>query len=174
MTFERGTNMSRMALVAFGVVACSTGVAASSADYYLTIKGVSRPAAAGPIYLQVSTGDLDGDGVPDDRVLRLECSDGTLRSASFQREVVSPRDAASGLPTGKRQHGSITIVKEWGAATPELSRVRPSWDIKKIEGARVTASDGWTDVTLSQADGLCAAATTAAKATKTRSNIQNN
>jgi len=33
---------------------------------------------------------------------------------------VSPRDPASGLPTGKRQHKPISFLKEWGAATPQL------------------------------------------------------
>jgi type VI secretion system secreted protein Hcp len=35
-------------------------------------------------------------------------------------EVVSPRDAASGLPTGKRQHKPFTITKELDKATPLL------------------------------------------------------
>ena len=35
-------------------------------------------------------------------------------------EVVSPRDAASGLPTGKRQHKPFTITKEVDKATPLL------------------------------------------------------
>ena len=35
--------------------------------------------------------------------------------------IVAPRDAASGLPTGKRMHKPMTIVKEWGAASPKLS-----------------------------------------------------
>ena len=38
----------------------------------------------------------------------------------FSHEVVSPRDAASGLPTGKRQHKPITITKELDKATPLL------------------------------------------------------
>ena len=33
-------------------------------------------------------------------------------------EIVSPRDAASGLPTGKRQHKPITITKPIDASTP--------------------------------------------------------
>lgn len=35
-------------------------------------------------------------------------------------EVVSPRDAASGLPTGKRQHKPFTITKEIDVSTPLL------------------------------------------------------
>ena len=38
----------------------------------------------------------------------------------MSHEIVSPRDAASGLPTGKRQHKPISITKEWGASTPLL------------------------------------------------------
>lgn len=38
----------------------------------------------------------------------------------------SPRDAASGLPTGKRQHKPITITKEWGASTPKLMMKTPT------------------------------------------------
>ena len=38
----------------------------------------------------------------------------------FNHEVVSPRDAASGLPTGKRQHKPIVITKEIDKSTPLL------------------------------------------------------
>jgi type VI secretion system secreted protein Hcp len=35
-------------------------------------------------------------------------------------EIVSPRDPASGLPTGKRQHKPITLTTAWGRSTPLL------------------------------------------------------
>src|ERR1700758_2744129 len=38
----------------------------------------------------------------------------------FEFETISPRDAASGLPPGKRQHKPVVITKEWGAASPQL------------------------------------------------------
>jgi type VI secretion system secreted protein Hcp len=38
----------------------------------------------------------------------------------YAHEVVSPRDAASGLPTGKRQHKPITITKEIDKSSPLL------------------------------------------------------
>ena len=38
-------------------------------------------------------------------------------------ELLSPRDAASGLPTGKRQHKPFTITKEIDLATPLLMNV---------------------------------------------------
>jgi type VI secretion system secreted protein Hcp len=37
---------------------------------------------------------------------------------SFQHEIVSPRDAASGLPTGKRQHKPLVITKQVDKSTP--------------------------------------------------------
>jgi type VI secretion system secreted protein Hcp len=37
--------------------------------------------------------------------------------------IVSPRDAASGLPTGKRQHQPIVLTKEVDRATPVLHTV---------------------------------------------------
>jgi type VI secretion system secreted protein Hcp len=39
---------------------------------------------------------------------------------AFDHQVVSPRDTASGLPTGKRQHQPLTITKEIDEATPLL------------------------------------------------------
>jgi type VI secretion system secreted protein Hcp len=42
---------------------------------------------------------------------------------SVSHEIVSPRDAASGLPTGKRQHKPIVITKEIDKSTPLLMNV---------------------------------------------------
>ena len=38
----------------------------------------------------------------------------------FSHEVISPRDAASGLPTGKRQHRPLVITKEVDKSSPLL------------------------------------------------------
>lgn len=46
--------------------------------------------------------------------------EGSIAVYAVQHEVVSPRDAASGLPTGKRQHKPLTIVKETDRSTPLL------------------------------------------------------
>jgi type VI secretion system secreted protein Hcp len=57
-------------------------------------------------------------------VLKGEASSEThkdkMEVLSFSYGVVSPRDVASGQATGKRQHQPIRIIKEWGAATPQL------------------------------------------------------
>ena len=39
---------------------------------------------------------------------------------SFQYAIEAPHDPATGQTTGKRHHSAITVVKEWGAATPQL------------------------------------------------------
>ncbi len=41
----------------------------------------------------------------------------------YSHEIVSPRDAASGLPTGKRQHKPLTVTKEIDKATPLLTNL---------------------------------------------------
>jgi type VI secretion system secreted protein Hcp len=38
----------------------------------------------------------------------------------FDYDVLAPRDAASGLPSGKRTHSPITIVREVDSASPLL------------------------------------------------------
>lgn len=39
---------------------------------------------------------------------------------NVSHEIVSPRDAASGLPTGRRQHKPISLTMQWGATTPRF------------------------------------------------------
>ena len=151
----------------------------------MSIYGAGGGGSGGTIYLQAHAGDLDGDGVPDDAVLKLACAGGELRTAHY---ILSPRDAATGQSTGKRTHHPVTFVKEWSAATPLLAQMRPGYDVKsntkgrvagynvkENKGARMTADGGgWTAIALSDTEGMCAAADSAIKATKSRSNIQNN
>ena len=42
---------------------------------------------------------------------------------TFSYEVISPRDAASGLPTGKRQHKPLTVTKELDKMVPRIDSV---------------------------------------------------
>ena len=39
---------------------------------------------------------------------------------AVSHEIVSPRDAASGLPTGRRQHKPISVTMQWGSTTPKF------------------------------------------------------
>jgi type VI secretion system secreted protein Hcp len=57
-----------------------------------------------------SSGKREGD---------LDFSSG-LECHGFQYGVTAPYDAGSGLPTGKRQHKPITIIREVDSASPLL------------------------------------------------------
>src|SRR3954468_1687655 len=87
----------------------------------MTITGVAGETG-GPLYLRVAAGDLDGDGLADDAVLKLVCAAGNLTSAAY---VTTAREASSGMATGRREYAPVKIVKEWGAASPQLSKIRP-------------------------------------------------
>jgi hypothetical protein len=52
---------------------------------------------------------------------KIRCADGTC-SITFEQEIVSPRDAASGLPTGKRQHKPFVITMELDKSSPVLAK----------------------------------------------------
>ena len=43
-----------------------------------------------------------------------------IAGLSYAHKITAPRDVATGQASGKRQHGPITITKEWGAASPQL------------------------------------------------------
>ena len=54
----------------------------------------------------------------------------------FNHEVISPRDAASGLPTGKRQHKPVSVLCEIDKSTPLLysalvnNENLPEWELQ--------------------------------------------
>lgn len=158
-------------LLLLAAAAAPNGKTMAMDDWHaLTITGVGGDAS-GSVYLKVQAGDLDGDGTPDNAVVKLACAAGKVSGASY---VVAPRDSASGMATGKRQYAPVKIVKEWGAASPELQKMRPQYDVKTLKGNERT-SDGWTSLSLSNTDGLCAASEAAAAAVvKSKSNITNN
>jgi hypothetical protein len=158
-------------MLALAALASGTPTA-PAADYYLKIEGVARPAPAGPIYLQVvSSGDVDGDGASERGVVRLTCAGDRLTAAHFHN-VKSPRDAASGQATG-RAAGGVTLPDSWTKADAALAARSMSWDIKKNDKVRLAApsSGGWSPLTLSGTDGLCAAAS--AVINTSRSNVKN-
>jgi type VI secretion system secreted protein Hcp len=43
-----------------------------------------------------------------------------IRCSQFLLSLTVPRDAATGLATGKRQYAPIVITKEWDAASPQM------------------------------------------------------
>jgi len=62
-----------------------------------------------------------------------------------EHEIESPRDQASGLPTGKRQHKPIVIYKEVDIASPLLlnalctNEVITTWKLQFYQAPRATA-----------------------------------
>ncbi len=160
-----------LALLAAAAMAPNDGKTAALDDWHaMTILGVGGESP--PYYLHVKTGDLDGDGRADEAYLKLVCADGVVKQATYT--VISPRDSASGQASGKRMHKPITFVKEWGPATPQLSAVKPTYNVKKMEGSRL-AIDDWAPLSLSNTDGLCPATEAAAAGiVKSKSNITNN
>jgi type VI secretion system secreted protein Hcp len=67
---------------------------------YLTLKGQKQ-------------GDIHGSVSQKGR-------EGSILVHSFNHTVISPRDPTSGLPTGKRQHQPLVILKEIDQSTPPL------------------------------------------------------
>lgn len=65
--------------------------------------GATRKARVATLKSDLSTGKLG--------------SVGEMRDADASTAVSSPRDAASGMPTGKRQHGPVTISKPYEAGS---------------------------------------------------------
>jgi type VI secretion system secreted protein Hcp len=62
------------------------------------------------------TGDIKGSVTQKGR-------EGKIMVIAVSHEIVSPRDPASGLPTGKRMHKPMVITKELDKATPLLYNV---------------------------------------------------
>ncbi|MBL8721336.1 MAG: type VI secretion system tube protein Hcp [Myxococcales bacterium] len=58
-------------------------------------------------------GQFKGESLKDKR------KDKWVEGLSFFHEIKSPRDAQTGQQSGKRIHGPITILKEWGPSTPQ-------------------------------------------------------
>jgi len=69
---------------------------------YLTLKGQKQ-------------GPINGGVIQKGR-------EGSIAVYAVEHGVLSARDAASGLPTGKRQHKPLTITKETDKASPLLFR----------------------------------------------------
>jgi type VI protein secretion system component Hcp len=61
--------------------------------------------------------------------------------------AAAPRDAASGVASGKRMHKPVTIVKEWGAASPNLATKNKSLTTTSnpaLQGYKLGGSTGPT------------------------------
>ncbi|MEQ1496045.1 MAG: hypothetical protein ABL912_09860 [Novosphingobium sp.] len=125
-----------------GILAMATAAQAAQSDYFLKIEGIEGETA-------VSNWSFGA------------CNAGTCSSGSAVQTIVSPRDPASGLPTGKRQHGFVKVTasqntqslresptrastgttsppaaSSTGAASPQ----KATWDLATCKKARSTAT----------------------------------
>jgi type VI secretion system secreted protein Hcp len=92
--------MKRFILTLFTLTAVSAASLAQAEQVFCKITGQKQ----GPIAGDVTTKGLEG----------------TISVLSLSGGVISPRDPASGLPTGKRQHQPLVIVKHLDKASPNL------------------------------------------------------
>ena len=60
-----------------------------------------------------------------------ERSKDKISGYAFSYAVTSPRDAATGQASGKRQYSPVTFVKEWGAASPQLFQAAVTNEVLK-------------------------------------------
>ena len=81
-------------------------------------------AEAGPFYFSIE-GTKQG-------VFRGESGvAGKSIGLRFQYSVASPRDLATGLATGRRQHQPVVITKEWGGASPQIFQAMATGEVLK-------------------------------------------
>ena len=162
-----------LALIA-AVTASENGKTMASDDWHqMRIISIGRGTSPGPpYYVRVQAGDLDGDGIADQADIKLVCVDGLLKESLYS--IVRPRDQSSGQSSGRRAHDSVVSVTDWVPASPQLSSMRPFYDVKKMQGARPGRNE-WSPIIMRNADGLCASTAVAAAAiVKSKSNISNN
>lgn len=82
-----------------------------SYEFYVTIEGTS-------------SGKWKGES------LRAK-KDAAIPGFYFGSAVISPRDAASGQPTGKRRHEPVILRKKVGAATPLFAKALTTNEVLK-------------------------------------------
>ena len=109
--------ITKLTLCALTAAAMAAPAFAAS-DYYLkfdTVEGESAARAGGGKQIEILSwswgttmaGDWDGTIKGSPSAEKFGAVGGMHRDA----EITSPRDAASGMPTGKRQHGWVTVSK---------------------------------------------------------------
>lgn len=82
----------------------------------------------------------------------------SIMVVSFNHEIISPRDAASGLPTGKRQHKPIRIQCEIDKATPILYSILVNnenikdWELQFWRPSRAGAEEQYYTIKLTNAN----------------------
>ncbi len=81
--------------------------------------GNAGATSAGTVHISMTVhgkkqGNFKGDNLTGKAASNL------INVFAYQYSVTSPRDVASGLPTGKRQHHPLVITHELGASSPQF------------------------------------------------------
>jgi type VI secretion system secreted protein Hcp len=92
---------------------CSIGLLASLLSSYYVSAQTEEPVIAYVTVQGSRQGQLKGSAMGPGRQGQIEC-------IGFTYSVQSPRDANSGLPTGKIERMPVTIVKYLDGASPQL------------------------------------------------------
>ena len=82
----------------------------------VSLFAVPMSASADSMYLKVS-GNMQG---PFKGGISQKGHENQIKVLEYSYQVVSPRDMASGLPTGKRMHKPFVITMELDKASPQL------------------------------------------------------
>jgi type VI secretion system Hcp family effector len=130
-------NVKRISLVFAGVLvvclAMASQLSSAAMDAYMTIKsekqgqlkGEGTTAAAGKIHVEdFNFGVTTARDAQSGKATGREAT-----SPSVSEKTATPRDQSSGATVGKRQHGTITIVKEWGASSPQLKQAMETGEL---------------------------------------------
>jgi type VI secretion system secreted protein Hcp len=115
---SRSLVLSRTRLLALALAAALIGLVA----WQLVDRPASSNASAavGGVHITMKvTGHKTGVFKGDDTA-RAKAPANTITVISYQYELTSPRDPASGLPTGKRMHKPVTITHELGGSSPQF------------------------------------------------------
>ena len=92
--------IARLALAGFMFALLATSVAQAAPEFYVSITGAKQ----GPFNGEVTRKGFEGKSA----------------GMTFDYNVVSPRDVATGMATGKRIHKPIRIKKAWGPSSTQL------------------------------------------------------
>ena len=103
---------------------------------------------SGPMAISQATAETQGDITGDDTVGGMP---DVMEIYGFSHEIDAPRDAASGLPAGKRQHKPVTVTKELDKASPLLMNVLVNFEnmptvkfVFTAQDPRLPSSGYWT------------------------------
>ena len=105
-----------------GVVLGPWSEADAALNAYLKLKGQKQ-------------GDIKGSVV-------RKGQEGAIAVIAVSHEIISPRDPASGLATGKRQHKPFTFTKELDRSTPQLYKALVTGEVlPEVELVVFSSSD---------------------------------